>query len=107
MAAPRVGYTTSKKVGIAVIRNRARRRLREAARAHAGLLQPGCDYVLVARTEAASLPWTALLDDLQTALLSVARKLASGEGRPRRERPATGRRAAGGPSASTGAQDET
>jgi ribonuclease P protein component len=92
MGPARVGYTTTKKVGIAVIRNRARRRLREAARHHAGLFQPGCDYVLVARTEAASLPWLALLDDLQTALLSVARKLASGEARPPRERPSRANR---------------
>lgn len=49
---PRVGYTCSKKVGNAVARNRAKRRLREIARLvlprHG---RPGWDYVLVGRPE--------------------------------------------------------
>ena len=49
----RVGFTCSKKLGNAVARNRAKRRLREIARAvlpKAG--RPGWDYVLVGRPEA-------------------------------------------------------
>lgn len=48
----RVGFTCSKKVGNSVIRNRARRRLREIARALLPALgRPGWDYVLVGRPE--------------------------------------------------------
>lgn len=49
----RVGFTCSKKVGNSVIRNRARRRLREIARAILPEMgRPGWDYVLVGRPEA-------------------------------------------------------
>ncbi|HQY44426.1 MAG TPA: ribonuclease P protein component [Paracoccaceae bacterium] len=48
----RVGFTCSKKVGNSVIRNRARRRLREIARAILpGTGRPGWDYVLVGRPD--------------------------------------------------------
>ncbi|NNF72429.1 MAG: ribonuclease P protein component [Rhodobacteraceae bacterium] len=68
--ATRVGFTCSKKVGNAVARNRAKRRLREAARAvlpRAG--RPGWDYVLIGRHAAtATRPFDALCADLETAL---------------------------------------
>ena len=65
-----VGFTCSKKVGNAVARNRAKRRLREVARAilpvHA---QNGCDYVLIGRAEAtANRPFDLLVGDLRYAL---------------------------------------
>ena len=48
----RVGFTCSKKVGNAVARNRAKRRLREVARLILrDLGQPGWDYVLIGRKE--------------------------------------------------------
>ena len=57
----RVGFTLTKKVGNAVIRNRARRRLREAMRLCADLpVKPGHDYVIVGRIEAVRLPFAAL-----------------------------------------------
>ena len=50
--APRVGFTVTKKVGNAAVRNRVRRRLREAVRlAAAGEMRPGHDYVVVGRRE--------------------------------------------------------
>eukprot|EP01030_Chromulinospumella_sphaerica_P015540 gene15540-15351_t len=46
----RIGFTATKKIGGAVVRNRAKRRLREAARALLPSFgRPGCDYVFVAR----------------------------------------------------------
>ncbi len=68
----RVGFTATKRIGNAVARNRAKRRLREAARSL--LLEtgaPGCDYVLLAREQTATAPWAALLDDLRSALIRL------------------------------------
>jgi len=48
----RLGITTGVKLGNAVKRNRARRRIRELYRTHEGELLPGCDIVIVARTRA-------------------------------------------------------
>ena len=45
----RVGITTGKKLGHAVVRNRARRRLREVYRINEALFKPGYDIVVVAR----------------------------------------------------------
>jgi ribonuclease P protein component len=66
----RIGYTCSRKIGNAVTRNRAKRRLREVARATlpaAGL--PGWDYVLVGRPGATvERPFSDLLADMANAL---------------------------------------
>ena len=73
--AARVGFTVTKKVGNAVLRNRIRRRLREAARTVAPDAWPeGHDAVLIAREAAASLPFEALVARLDTALRQAARK---------------------------------
>ena len=72
-ATVRVGFTASKKIGNAVARNRAKRRLREVARAIlTRAAQPGWDYVLVAKPGATiTRDFTQLLDDLAAALRSV------------------------------------
>lgn len=75
----RVGFTASRKVGNAVARNRAKRRLRALVREILpGLGRPGWDYVLIARKDATgSLPFEALCADLARALKRVHPKAAS------------------------------
>lgn len=72
-AGPRVGFTASRKVGGAVLRNRARRRLREAAEV---VLAPAAradrDFVLIARAATPTRPYAALIADLRQALDEVA-----------------------------------
>ncbi len=71
-----MGVTASRKIGGAVIRNRAKRRLRALAREvlpHAG--RPGTDYVLVARAAMARRPFGALVADLEEALRRVHARL--------------------------------
>jgi ribonuclease P protein component len=73
LAQVRVGYTCSKKVGNAVARNRAKRRLREVARlvlADQGLA--GYDYVLIGRPKiTASRPFYQLIKDFELALKAL------------------------------------
>lgn len=65
----RVGFTASKKVGNAVERNRARRRLRAAVEeVLAPNAAPGNDFVVIARPETVRRPWDALKADLRHAL---------------------------------------
>lgn len=65
----RVGFTVSRKVGNAVVRNRVRRRLREAARqVIPGQARPDLDYVLVGRQGALARDFTALRQELLEAL---------------------------------------
>lgn len=69
----RVGYTCSKKIGNAVIRNRAKRRLRELVRAVLpGAGQLGWDYVLVGRPGATvERDYALMLGDLAAALAQI------------------------------------
>ncbi|MGH6933988.1 MAG: ribonuclease P protein component [Dongiaceae bacterium] len=65
----RIGFTASSRIGGAVVRNRARRRLRAAAASvmpvHAA---PAHDYVLIARSGTLNRKFTDLVGDLETAL---------------------------------------
>jgi ribonuclease P protein component len=68
----RLGFTVTKKIGNAVVRNRAKRRLREVARAVLPLYgTPGHDYVLIGRDATLTRPFTSLIDDLKQALRKV------------------------------------
>lgn len=70
----RVGFTCSKKVGNAVARNRAKRRLRALARIilpNSG--QAGTDYVLIGRAQTtAQRDFTQMQDDLRRALRKLS-----------------------------------
>lgn len=72
----RVGFTTTKKLGNAVMRNRIRRRMREAARLTLpGIAKPSHDYVLIGRAGADTRSFEALRKDIISALT----KLHAGE----------------------------
>jgi ribonuclease P protein component len=86
---PRAGFTVTKKNGNAVVRNRIRRRLREAVRCHVGSdMAPSTDYVIVAREQALTAPFSKLTGEL-------SRRITAPEGRRdekkrRTERPESG-----------------
>ncbi len=68
-AGVRVGFTVSRKVGGAVVRNRARRRLRHAAeRVMPDQAAGARDYVLIGRRTTIDRPFEDLVTDLETAL---------------------------------------
>lgn len=68
----RIGFTVTKKVGNAVVRNRTRRRLKEAVRL---LLRDtpvhGLDLVVIGRDSTRARPFAALMDDVRRALQKV------------------------------------
>lgn len=67
-ATPRVGVVVSRKVGNAVVRNRAKRYLREAFRLHQTELPPSLDLVLVARPSMARKRFADVERDFLAAL---------------------------------------
>ncbi len=85
----RVGFTATKKIGGAVERNRAKRRLREAARLVLPLhARPSHDYVFIARGGTIAREWVRLLDDVKTALISLAAEYdRAGARAPKRQSP--------------------
>lgn len=71
---PRVGLTITKKVGNAVVRNRIRRRLREALRLASSLeALPDHDYVLMAREAALTIGFEALIGEIDHAFARIRR----------------------------------
>jgi len=74
----RFGFTVTKRIGNAVIRNRARRRLKETARLVAGAhARPGYDYVVIARQGVLTRSFAQLQKDLCNALEGVHKDQSS------------------------------
>ena len=70
----RVGYTVSKKVGIAVVRNRMKRRFRAlAGEILPGSGLPGADHILIGRPSGIERPFAELREQLLRALRKVAK----------------------------------
>ncbi len=68
----RIGFTVTKKMGNAVVRNRIKRQFREAVReAGMELALPGCDYVLISRHKAVDCPFSDLLRDMRFAFSRI------------------------------------
>ena len=72
----RLGVTVSKRVGIAVIRNRVKRRVREAYRLTLrAMLAPGISLVVIARPGAGELTSDAIGGELKAAAHIIAQRL--------------------------------
>lgn len=68
----RVGYTASRKVGGAVVRNRAKRRLRAIARDVIDQRHPDTDIVLIARRETATCPFEQLRREVEAGVVALS-----------------------------------
>ena len=75
-AKSRLGVTVSKRVGIAVIRNRIKRRVREAYRLMLrDMLKPGISLVVIARSGASELTSEMINGELKAATVTLAHRL--------------------------------
>ncbi len=80
---PRVGFTVTKRVGNAVVRNRIKRRLREAVRASLHeRARDGVDYVLIGRQGTLHRRFDALREDLETAVAKVHKSFETARSGP-------------------------
>jgi ribonuclease P protein component len=74
----RIGFTCTKKLGNAVMRNRIKRRLKEAARLSLPeIVRPGFDYVIIGRGAAENRPFEVLKSDLISAMKRLHDKAAA------------------------------
>ena len=72
-----IGFTASKKVGNAVQRNRAKRRMRALTQNHLPqLAHENLDYVMIARNTLPTAPWHKLVTDLHKAMTILHKRLA-------------------------------
>lgn len=88
----RFGFTATKKLGNAVLRNRIRRRLKELVRTISGEhAAAGCDYVLIARPGAADRPFDDMRHDLIQAFSRLGNGTSPDQSRERSKQPPRGR----------------
>lgn len=71
----RVGFTASKKIGCAVVRNRAKRRMRAAADICKNEFANGVDYVFIARKFAHKTAWDVFLREILSAIMFLNKRL--------------------------------
>lgn len=99
----RFGFTVTKKLGGAVVRNKIRRRLKSVVRSlDADVVAPGHDFVVIARTGALKQPYAALAADFRRALLKIRGEATK---RPAAERAETQRVDIDAPLDSSGRSD--
>ncbi len=80
---PRFGFTVTRKIGNAVVRNRVRRRLKEAVRLIGrSAARPGTDYVLVGRRGALDRSFDRILADLAGALAELGARATNSPPEP-------------------------
>ena len=76
----RTGFTVTKKIGCAVIRNRTRRRLKEVVRICPMMADmKGLDLVFIGRLSTKDRPFQKLQADLNEALTEIKKSLLKGE----------------------------
>ena len=71
----RIGFTVTKRVGNAVVRNRVKRRLREAARQDKAHAATGFDYVVIGRRTTITRDFSDLEKDINGAFRGIHRKV--------------------------------
>lgn len=75
----RIGFSTGTKLGKAVVRNKVRRRLREAYRIHEGEFSPGFDIVVAARVRCAHASYREMERQLLQAMDKLGLKASGGK----------------------------
>jgi ribonuclease P protein component len=91
LAHPRLGITASRKIGGAVVRNRAKRLVREAFRAQKGLVPPGVDLVVIVKKSLGELGLAEVVAEWRGAGDKVAQRVARVLARPAQPRNTGGR----------------